>query len=134
MRGKITVIGDGEPIVRSLSEGDWADVVGPDELPGSDVVVLARGADVSTEARRVASRASGAVMIVVDGDVRAAVDASYLPRGRVVGVEAGAVREVAEAILFDRCSPLTVTMVGLDGEVADREAIMGLGGVREIRS
>lgn len=134
MRSRITVI-DAPDVARSLTEGDWADVTqSVTGLPGSDVVVLGPGADVPALARRVASRASGAAIVVVDGDVRAAVEASLLPRGRVVGVSAGEVREVAEAVCFDRCSIARVTLVDLGDEVGEHDVILGAGGVREIRA
>lgn len=117
-----------------LSEGDYADVVGAPDLPGSDVVVLAFGADVAAEARRAASRAPGAViMLVGDGDVRAALNASLLPRGRVIAVPAERLGDAVQAVLFDRCSEVEVTLVGLDGEVVAHRVILGAGGVRELR-
>jgi hypothetical protein len=134
MRSKITVLGDSDEIAKTLLEGEYAEVVGGAQLPGSDVVVIAGGVDVAAEARRAASRASGAVIVVVDGDVRAALDASLLPRGRVLSVPADQVRAVCEAVLFDRCTDLDVTFVGLEDEVVTVPAVVGAGGVRELRT
>ncbi len=131
MRSKITVIG-APGAAADLQEGDYADVVGADGLPGSDVVVLGPQADLAAEAKRVSSRASGAVVLVVDGDVRSAMESSLFPRGRVLGVPAARVREVAQAVLFDRRAPLDVTMVDLDDRVATVRAVVGAGGVRDL--
>jgi hypothetical protein len=101
MRSKITVIG-APGVVDTLMEGDIADVVGDEGLPGSDVVVIGAGADVAQAARRAASRAPGAALIVVGGDVRAALEASQraldgvgserqsAPRSRRASCRAGA--------------------------------------------
>jgi hypothetical protein len=134
MRGKITVVPEGSDLVGVLSEGDYADVVGPDRLPGSDVVVVAPGADVEAVARRAASRAPGAVIVLASGDdVRAALDASLLPRGRVIAVPPERVREAVEAILFDSCRDVAVTLVGLNDQVGTHTVVLGAGGVRELR-
>lgn len=110
-----------------------AEVVGEAGLSGSDVVVLGRGVDVVAGARRAASRASGAAVIVVGGDVRAALDASFLPRGRVFGVEQDDLAAAAEAVVLDRRATITVELVGLDGELTRVPASVGAGGVRELR-
>ena len=133
MRSKITVIG-APGLMEELVEGDYADVVDAESLPGSDVVVIGPDADVVSEARRASSRASGAVLIVVDNDVEAAVRSSLFPRGRVLGAPASRVREVAQAVLFDRCGALDVTILGLDDRVGEVRAIVGAGGVRELQS
>lgn len=132
MRSKITVI-DAPGIVERLAAGDYADVVGPGELPGSDVVVLGPRADVAAGARRAASRAPGAAVILLGGDVRAALEASYLPRGRVFGVDEHDLDAAVEAVVLDRRAPVTVELVGLDGELVTVPASLGAGGVRELR-
>jgi hypothetical protein len=134
MRSKITVV-DAPGVAEKLKEGDWAAVVGPEALPGSDVVVAGPGVDIAELGRRVASRASGAAIIVIEpGALKPALEASFFTRGRVFSVPAERVREAAEAVIFDRCSTLPVTLVGLDDEVATEvPVILGAGGVREIR-
>src|SRR4051812_38367707 len=98
MRGKISVIdATRSGIVESLRVSDAADVVQvqfgewPD-LAGSDVVVLVDDTDIAAAARGVARRAPGAVLLVVtadpEGDCAAAIHASLLPRGRVMGLAA----------------------------------------------
>jgi hypothetical protein len=132
MRSKITVIG-APGVVDTLMEGDIADVVGDEGLPGSDVVVIGAGADVAQAARRAASRAPGAALIVVGGDVRAALEASLLPRGRVFGVTGDRLREAVEAVVLDRRATIDVEMVGLDDRVVTAAASLGAGGIRELR-
>ena len=114
-------------------EGDLAEVVGPEGLPGSDVVVIGSAADPVEAARRAASRASGAAVIVVGGDVRAALEASFLPRGRVFGVTGEHLRAAVEAVVLDRRATIEVEMVGLDDRVATVLAGVGAGGIRELR-
>lgn len=113
---------------------DVADVVDEGSLAGSDVVVLGPGSDVVEGARRAASRASGAALIVVGGDVRAALGASFLPRGRVFGVAEDRLREAAEAVVLDRRATIEVEMVGLDDELVTVRASIGAGGIRELRA
>ena len=133
MRSKITVVGEGGDLIGVLSQGDFADVVAGD-VRGADVVVIASGADVEAEARRAASRAPGAVIVLAgEGDVRAALDASLLPRGRVISVAPDRLHDAVQAVVFDRCEEVEVTLVGLDGEVAAHRAVLGAGGVRELR-
>ena len=132
MRSKITVIG-APGVTDILSVGDIADVVGEEGLPGSDVVVIGPGADVAAAARRAASRASGAAVIVLGGDVRAALAASFLPRGRVFGVTDDVLRDAVEAVVLDRRVTIEVEMVGLDDRVATVPASLGAGGIRELR-
>jgi hypothetical protein len=61
-----------------------------------------------------------------------ALEASLFPRGRVIGVAADAVVHAAEAIMFDRRTPVTVSLVGLDGDVVSASAELGLQGVRQL--
>lgn len=128
MRSKICVIG-----LTHTFETPVADVVGEEALPGADVVILGPEADVVAGARRAASRASGAAIVVVGGDVRAALEASLLPRGRVFAVAAGDLRDAAEAVVLDRRQTITVELVGLEDEVVRVPASVGAGGIRELR-
>ena len=128
MRSKICVIGSAP-----FPETDVADVVGEEAIAGADVVVLGPGADVEQGARLAASRASGAAVLVVGGDVRAALGASLLPRGRVFGVAEDDLRAAAEAVVLDRRQTITVEMVGLDDELGRVPASVGAGGIRELR-
>jgi hypothetical protein len=133
MRSKITVL-DAPGVVENLRQGDWAEVVTDvGDLPGSDVVVIGEAADVAGLARRIASRASGAAIVVLDpAEVATALEASLFTRGRVFSVAPDAVRDAAEAVLFDRCSTVEVTMVTLDDDVATVRVILGAGGVRQL--
>src|ERR687895_482844 len=104
MRSKITVV-DAPSVAEDLRQGDWVEVAGPEGLPGSDVVVAGPGVDIAELGRRVASRASGAAIIVIEpGAVKPALEATYFTRGRVFSVPEERVREAAEAVIFDRCS------------------------------
>ena len=125
MRSKICVIGM-DPIQTVV-----ADVVGEDAIAGSDVVVLGPSADVQKGAKLAASRASGAAVIVLGGDLQVALGASFLPRGRVFGVSEADLVAAAEAVVLDRRVPITVDLVWLDGEVTRTQASVGAGGVRE---
>jgi hypothetical protein len=72
-------------------------------------------------------------LIVVGGDVRAALEASLLPRGRVFGVTGDRLREAVEAVVLDRRATIDVEMVGLDDRVVTAAASLGAGGIRELR-
>ena len=128
MRSKICVIGSAP-----FPGTDVADVVGAEAIAGSDVVVLGPESDVVQGAKLAASRASAAAVIVVGGDVRAALGASFLPRGRVFGVGEEDLRAAVEAVVLDRRQTLTVEMVGLDGDLVRVAASIGAGGIRELR-
>jgi hypothetical protein len=121
-------------VTEQLTQGDWTDVVTDvADMPGSDVVVIGAGADVSAIARRVASRASGAAIVVLDpAAVEPALRASLFTRGRVFSVDEDEVRDAAQAVVFDRCSTVEVTMCGLDDQVVKVPVILGAGGVREV--
>ena len=93
----------------------------------------APGADVAEGARRAASRASGAAVIVLGGDVRAALDASFLPRGRVFGVAEDDLRARRRGGPVRPPRDARREIVGLDGELARVPASIGAGGVRELR-
>ena len=133
MRCKVTVVGEAPSLRRELAAGAYAEVASEEGLPGSHVVVLAGGVDVAAQARRVASRAPGAVIVVVDGDVRTVLEASLFPRARVVGVDADAALAAIEAVLYDRRTEVTVHLVGLDDDVVTSAAVLGRQGVRELR-
>ena len=127
MRCKVTVVGE----LPSLDFHGHAEVVGPDALPGSHLVVIGGGADLIETVRRVALRASGAVVFVVEGELQTAVSASLLPRGRVIGVDAGELAAAAEAVVFDTRSEATVRLLDLEGQEHAARVILGARGVRE---
>jgi hypothetical protein len=131
-----------EPRVRA---GGWADAAGA-EL----VVVDAVGEDT---AREIAQRCSGAVVVVATEDpvrdVAALLDATRLPRARVVGVavegvagpitRAARATEIVDAVLRDRRRMLRVAVAALgedDAAAGDgvelREARIGAGGIQAI--
>jgi hypothetical protein len=143
MRSKITVIGDtgGE----SLATGNRVDVVTvTDEwadLAGSDVVVLGDGVDVATAAGAVARRAPAAVVVLATGDgerdCAAALDASLLPRPRVLAVAPDDVGAVVEAVLYGSEAALEAAVLcrgelGIEDRVATVPVRVGAGGVRRI--
>jgi malate/lactate dehydrogenase len=145
MRSKISVVGEqGNDLAGALGSGDRHDVVAlngasPD-LAGSDVVVLA-GGDVAGAASAVARRAPAAVLIVATADHEAdcavAVEASLLPRPRVIGVPADAVTAAVEAVLFGRGIELRAAVLcrgeeGVDERVATVTVWLSAGGVRRI--
>src|SRR4051794_39343352 len=120
MRRKITVIGSSEAsrsLAAALGEGDIADVVTVNEgddlarSSGSDIVVLSDGSEVAQAGREVTRYAPGAVVLVAtadaEGDCAVALEATLLPRGRVLGLpgaDGAQVRAAAQAVLFDRCA------------------------------
>ena len=146
MRSKISIIGEGAgELALELAAGDRAQVTAVagdrlDDIAGSDVVVLVAGADPDTVGRAVARRAAGAVVVVATGaaeaDTQVVLDASLLPRPRVVGVEPGDIAAAAEAIVFGREVALEAAAccrgeLGLD-RVATVPVRIGTGGIRAI--
>ena len=146
MRSKISIIGEGaQGLAVDLAAGDRAQVTTVhgdrlDDLAGSDVVVLVAGADAEAAGRAVARRASGAVVLVAtaeaETDTQTVLDASLLPRPRVVGVARGDIAEAAEAIIFGREVALEGAAccrgeLGLD-RVATVPLRVGAGGIRAI--
>lgn len=144
MRGKITVIGGGGALDGLREERVTVlrlDAPGAERLAGSDVVVIGEGADVAGAARATARRASGAVLVVAtaDGerDCATALQASLLPRARVVGVDPTDAVAAAEAVLYARETPLECWALcrgelGIDERVAQVPAVLGAGGIRRI--
>jgi malate/lactate dehydrogenase len=121
--------------------GTWADA------GGSDLVVV-DAIDQDT-GREIAQRCAGAVVIVATPtpvtDVQRLLDATRLPRARVIGVPgeaagpitaAARAAEIADAVLRDRRRTLQVAVLVLDGDaeegVALREARLGAGGIQAI--
>lgn len=146
MRSRISIIGDGAgEVARALAAGDRAQVTAVagnrlDDLAGSDVVVLVQGADPGAAGVAVARRASGAVVLVAtddpEGDAQTVLDASLLPRPRVLGVAIADVPVAAEAVIFGREVALQAAAccrgeLGLD-RVATVPVRVGAGGLRAI--
>lgn len=146
MRSKISIIGEGAgELATELAAGDRAQVTAVgggrlDDMAGSDVVVLVPGADPEAAGRAVARRAAGAVVLVAtddaEADTQTVLDASLLPRPRVVGVGRGDVAVAAEAIIFGREVALKGAAccrgeMGLD-RVATVPVRVGAGGIRAI--
>jgi malate/lactate dehydrogenase len=128
-----------EPRVRA---GGWADAA------GSDLVVLdAVGPDTGAE---IAARCAGAVVVVATAtpvaDVEALLEATRLPRARIVGAAvdgagpitaAARATEIVDAVLRDRRRTLSAAVQVLDEEggganVLVREARIGAGGIQAI--
>lgn len=143
MRGKITVIG-------SASDVDYSDngqvqvvhLTSPSDrdLSGSDVVLLT-GGDIAAAASATARRAPGAVLLVAsqDGerDLCAALEASLLPRTRVVGVAPADAPAAVRAALRGEdtaldCWALCRGELGIENAVARVPAVLGAGGLRSI--
>jgi malate/lactate dehydrogenase len=129
-----------EPRVRA---GSWADAA------GSDLVVL--DAIAEGTAAEIAARCSGAVVVVATptpvADVRRLLDATRLPRARIIGAAvegagpitaAARATEIADAVLRDRRRTITAAVQVLgeeEGATADvvvREARIGAGGIQAI--
>jgi malate/lactate dehydrogenase len=127
-----------EPRVR---DGGWA------QAAGADVVILDALAD--DTAAEIAARCAGAVVVVATPtpvtDVQRLLDATHLPRARVIGAaveDAGPITaaaravEIADAVLRDRrrLLPAAVLVLGDDGDegVQLRDARVGAGGVQAI--
>lgn len=127
-----------EPRVRA---GGWADAA------GADLVIL--DAIAGDTAAEVAARCAGAVVIVVTAtpvtDVQRLLDATHLPRARIIGAAvegagpvtaAARAAEIADAVLRDRRRTLqaAVLVLGEDGDegVQLREVRIGAGGVQAI--
>ena len=127
MRCKVTVVGE----LRSLDFGGHAEVVGPESLPGSHLIVIGGGVDLVETVRQVARRAAGAVVFVVDGELQTAVSASLLPRSRVIGVDPGELAVAADAVVFDTRTEATVRILDLEGLEQTARVILGARGVRE---
>jgi malate/lactate dehydrogenase len=120
--------------------GTWADA------GGSDLVVVDK-IDQDT-GKEIAQRCAGAVVIVATPpvtDVQRLLDATRLPRARIVGAAvegagpitaAARAAEIADAVLRDRRRTLraAVLVLGEDAEegVAVREARLGAGGIQAI--
>jgi hypothetical protein len=144
MRGKISVVGGGDAFDGLGGQRVTVvrlDAPAGDRLAGSDVVVVARGADVAGAARATARRASAAVLVVATGggeqDCATALQASLLPRTRVVGVEPADAVAAVEAVLFEcetplECWALCRGELGIEDRVAQVPAVLGAGGIRRI--
>jgi malate/lactate dehydrogenase len=128
-----------EPRVRA---GTWADA------GGSDLVVVDK-IDQDT-GKEIAQRCAGAVVVVATPtpvtDVQRLLDATRLPRARIVGAAvegagpitaAARAAEIADAVLRDRRRTLQAAVQVLSDEgsgeaVALREARIGAGGIQAI--
>jgi malate/lactate dehydrogenase len=117
--------------------GTWADA------GGSDLVVVdAIGQDTGQE---IAQRCAGAAVIVATPtpvtDVQRLLDATRLPRARVIGAAvegagpittAARAAEIADAVLRDRRRTLQAAVLVFEEGVALREARIGAGGIQAI--
>lgn len=147
MRSKISVIGrHGESLVEALRAAQRADVtwVRGDayaDVAGSEVVVLAEGADVGAAARAAAVRAAASVIVVATArftsDTADALEASLFPRPRLFGVAAEDAAPAVDAVLFGRDETFTVAALcrgelGVEDRVETVPARVGRGGLRAI--
>ena len=146
MQSKITVIGEGQVASRLNGEADRVRVstladAAPEALAGSDVVVLAEGADVADAARATARRASGAVLLVATDhgqrDCATALQASLLPRSRVMAVAPDDAQAAVAALLYGRETALEGWAycrgeLGIEDRVAQVPFVLGAGGLRRI--
>jgi hypothetical protein len=110
-------------------------------LAGSDVVVVTAGVDVADAARATARRASGSVLVLATGDgerdCATALEASLLPRTRVLAVEPADVVAAVGAVVFGRDTQLEAWAycrgeLGIDDRVAQVPVVLGAGGLRRI--
>ena len=146
MKSKISVIGEGDLVGALNGEADRVNLtvvrdLSPELLAGSDVVVVTGGVDVADAARATARRASGCVLVVAtehgQRDCATALQASLLPRSRVVAVEPSDAPAAARAVLYGRDTPLDCWVLcrgelGIDDRVAQVPAVLGAGGLRRI--
>ena len=147
MRSKISVIGDnGESLVDALRAAGRADVTWVREsayadAAGSEVVVLADGADIAAAAKAAAVRAAASVIVVATerfaDDTATALKASLFPRPRLFGVAPGDAVAAVDAVLFARDEPFTVAALcrgelGVEDRVETVPARVGRGGLRAI--
>ncbi|HWT92431.1 MAG TPA: hypothetical protein VN238_05510 [Solirubrobacteraceae bacterium] len=147
MRSKISVIGEnGESVVTSLKAAGRADVtwVRGDayaDCAGSEVVVLAEGADVRAAAKAAAVRAAASVIVVATerfaSDTSGALKASLFPRPRLFGVAPADAVAAVDAVLFARDETFTVAALcrgelGVEDRVETVPARVGRGGLRAI--
>ena len=112
-----------------------------DDMAGSDVVVLLPGVDAGAVGAAAARRAAGAVVLVAtadaEADTQAGLDASLLPRPRVIGVARDDLATAAEAIVFGREVALSGAAccrgeLGVDDRVATVPLRVGAGDIRAI--
>ena len=104
MRAKVTVAGSpeqGAAVADRLAGNADVSTV-PEELSGSDVVVLGPGADVAGLAARARDRAPNAVLIVAGDGIETAFETTLFPRARIIGAGEEDVPGVVEAVVFDR--------------------------------
>ncbi len=146
MTSKIAVIGERDTVTSLNGETPTANVVhlpspAPELMAGADVVVIAGGVDVADAARATALRASGSVLLVAtdDGerDCATALEASLLPRSRVVGIAPADAPVAVAAVLAGRDTPLQGFAycrgeLGIDDRVAAVPIVLGAGGLRRI--
>jgi hypothetical protein len=105
------------------------------------VVVVTAGVDVADAARATARRASGSVLVLATGDgerdCATALEASLLPRTRVLAVEPADVVAAVGAVVFGRDTQLEAWAycrgeLGIDDRVAQVPVVLGAGGLRRI--
>ena len=104
MRAKVTVAGSAElgAAVADALAGNADVSTEPDELTGSDVVVIGPAADVAAIAADARDRAPNAVLIVVGDGIETACETTLFPRARIIGGREGDVPSLVEAVVFDR--------------------------------
>jgi hypothetical protein len=105
------------------------------------VVVVTAGVDVADAARATARRASGSVLVLATGDgerdCATALEASLLPRTRVLAVEPADVVAAVGAVVYGRDTQLEAWAycrgeLGIDDRVAQVPVVLGAGGLRRI--
>ena len=104
MRAKVTVAGSPElgSAVTDRLAGNADVSTAPEELSGSDVVVLGPGADVAGLAARARDRAPNAVVIVAGDGIETVCETTLFPRARIIGASEEDVPALVEAVVFDR--------------------------------
>jgi hypothetical protein len=136
VRRRVAVVGGSAAELRG-GEFDVVEIADGalDEISGADVVVVAGPADGLFDAIR--DRAPNSVVVVVGESPQPACEATLFPRARILGVEAGQVREVIDAIVFDRGAEFTAIARcegerGIEGEFASVPVRIGERGILEI--
>ena len=109
----------------------------PEELTGSDVVVIGAGADVEAIAARARDRAPNAVLILAADGIETACETTLFPRARIIGAGGEDVPALVEAVVFDhrtefRCIARCEGERGIDGAFERVPVTVGRAGIEAI--
>ena len=139
MRAKVTVAGSAElgAAVADVLAGNADVSTEPDELNGSDVVVIGPATDVEAIAADARDRAPNAVLIIVGDGIEIACETTLFPRARIIGAREGDAPSLVEAVVFDRrtefeCVARCEGERGIDGAFELVPVTVGRAGIEAI--